>query len=185
MNIVYGGSFNPPTIAHKAIVEELIEKFNPKNLIIVPTGNSYDRKDLLDFKYRFDMLKIAFPNCVISDIEINNQKYRGTLYTLDLLSKDYDDLYFVMGADNLLQIKTWIRYEELFKKYNFIIMRRNDLDIDSFISNELLKYKDHFQIIDVDYKVSSTKIRENLEDNKNMLQIEVYEYIKKNNLYKG
>lgn len=182
LNIVYGGSFNPPTIAHEGIISELKRKYKPENIIIIPAGNSYNRKELLDFKDRYNMLKLI-SNDIISDIENKNLEYKGTLYTLDLLSKDYKDIYFVMGADNLIDIKSWIRYEELLEKYNFIIITRDDINIVDFIDNELSKYKSHFKLISLKYMVSSTKIRNNIDENKDMLNPKVYEYIKKNHLY--
>ena len=182
LNIVYGGSFNPPTIAHEGIISELKRTFKPENIIIIPAGNSYNRKELLDFKDRYNMLKLI-SNDIISDIENKNLKYKGTLYTLDLLSKDYKDIYFVMGADNLIDIKSWIRYEELLKKYNFIIITRDDINIVDFIDNNLREYKSHFKLISLKYMVSSTKIRNNIDENKDMLNPKVYEYIKKNHLY--
>ena len=90
MNICYGGSFNPPTIAHIKVVEKLKDMFNPQNLIIIPTGDSYHLKEMTSFYHRFNMLKLAFPNDIILDIESLGNKYRGTLNTLNLLSKDYE-----------------------------------------------------------------------------------------------
>jgi len=182
LNIVYGGSFNPPTIAHEGIISELKKEFKPENIIIIPAGNSYNRKELLDFRHRYNMLKLVSDD-IISDIENKNQEYKGTLYTLDLLSKDYSNIHFVMGADNLIDIKSWIRYEELLSKYNFIIITRDDIDIKAFIDNNLSAYKSHFSFISLKYKVSSTAIRNNIEEHKNMLNPKVYEYIKKNHLY--
>lgn len=182
MNIVYGGSFNPPTIAHEAIICELKKIYRPENLIILPTGNSYNRKDLIDFKYRYEMLKLI-SNDIISDYENNNKNYKGTLNALNYFSNNYNDLYFVMGADNLIQIKTWIRYEELLDKYHFIIITRDDIDVLKFINDEIPGYKNRFSFIKLKYDVSSSNIRKNIEDNKDMLNLKVYEYIKKNHLY--
>lgn len=185
MNIVFGGSFNPPTLAHKAIVEELKKLFKPENLIIIPTGTSYKRKALISFLHRYNMLSIMMPDVIISDIEEKNETYLGTKNTLDILSNSYDDIYFVMGADNIVDIKTWINYKELLKKYNFIIMTRDDIDISKYISLELSEYKNHFKIININYEISSTKIRGNIEKYKDLLDVNVYKYIKDNNLYEG
>lgn len=182
MNIVYGGSFNPPTVAHEAIIKELKRKFNPKNLIILPTGNSYVRKDLLDFKHRYEMLKLI-SNDIILSLENEEKKYLGTVGALDILSLQYDDLYFVMGADNLIDIKTWIEYERLLKTYNFIVITRDDIDIYDFIDKNLSEYKSHFKFINLSLDVSSSKIREDVDKNKDLLNPLVYEYIKKNHLY--
>ena len=169
MNIVFGGSFNPPTLAHKAIVLELKKQFNPDNLIIIPTGSSYKRKSLISFFHRYNMLHIMMPDVIISDIEEKSDVYLGTINTLDILSNDYDDLYFVMGADNILDIKSWINYQELIKKYKLIIMTRDGINIIDFINNELNEYKDHFKIININYDISSTKIRDDIDKYQDLL----------------
>lgn len=187
MNIVYGGSFNPPTQAHKEVILKLIEIYHPNNLIIIPCGNNYNRKNLIDFKYRFDMLKLLckdIKKVSISDIESKTQNYSGTLYTLNELSKTYDNLYFVMGADNLITIKTWIKWEELLNKYHFIVFKRDNIDIMDYINKEIPSYKNKFSVIDFKCLISSSIIRKNLEENKNLLDKEIYDYIIKNSLYK-
>ncbi len=183
MNICYGGSFNPPTLAHMEIVAKLRELFNPENIIIVPCGNNYNRKKLLDFKYRYDMLNLCMNNVIISDIEALSEHYMGSLDTLNKLSEKYNDLYFVMGADNLITIKSWIKYQELLNKYNFIIFKRDDIDIFEFINDNLYEYIDHFHIVDFNLDISSSEIREDLIKNKNKLEHSVYEYIISNKLY--
>ncbi len=182
MNIVYGGSFNPPTVAHEAIIMELKKRFNPNNLIIMPTGSSYKRKDLLEFSHRYNMLKLISDD-IISDIEDKNPIYMGTLDTLNRLSLKYPNIYFVMGADNLIDIKSWINYKELLRNYHFIIITRDDIDIYKFISDELKEYKDKFSFLNLKFMVSSSEIRKNILKNKDMLNPLVYEYIKKNHLY--
>ena len=100
MNIVYGGSFNPPTLAHQKIVETLFDKLKPENIIIVPTADNYTWKNIANFNHRLKMCEIAFPKAIICDIEGENSQYRGTLNTLNRLSQFYDDIYFCIGADN-------------------------------------------------------------------------------------
>ena len=46
--IMLGGSFNPPTIAHLAMVEYLL-KNTDKEIWIVPNGDLYHRKSLAPF----------------------------------------------------------------------------------------------------------------------------------------
>lgn len=181
MNIVYGGSFNPPTLAHEKIVDLLIKTFNPKNIIIVPTADNYTWKNITNFSDRFNMAKIAFPKALISDIENQNVMYKGTYYTLDKLSIAYKDIYFCMGADNLINIKKWINYTELLNKYHFIVFKRDNIDIDLFINNELNEYKEKFIIVDFNEVISSTMFRINKDTN--LVSKDVLEYIKKNKLY--
>ena len=46
MNIVYGGSFNPPTRAHKFIIDRLFTIFRPDNIIATVSSKGSSRIDL-------------------------------------------------------------------------------------------------------------------------------------------
>ena len=67
MQVVYGGSFNPPTLAHLAIIEYLATRY--EKLIVIPNGKLYVKNGLIDFNHRIEMLKIItnrFDNIEIS-----------------------------------------------------------------------------------------------------------------------
>lgn len=186
MNIIYGGSFNPPTIAHLHIITSLLKTFENSKVIVLPVGNDYKKPDLIDFNHRFSMLKLLIStnenDILISDIE-NHKGYHGTLKTLDDLNKTYDHLHFVIGSDNLESLKTWISYQDLLKKYPFIVMNRNHFMTKAQAEMMFNDIKHEFIFVDFDMDVSSSKIRENIEVNKKYLTKEVYQYIKKHKLY--
>ena len=187
MNIVYGGSFNPPTIAHLEIIHHIWKDYKPDHLIIMPVGTNYERKTILaSNEDRINMLKILtknLPNIIISDEEMKGD-YKGTYHTLKKLSVKYDDLVFVLGADNLLELDTWINPDGLLEEFSFLVFTRDDIDVKKIIDEKYAKYKNHFMISNLHLHVSSSMIRENFEDKKNLLTNEVYDYIKENNLYR-
>ncbi len=184
MNIVFGGSFNPVTNAHLKIIELLKEKFNPDNLIVIPASDNYTWKHLTRFSDRYNMLKMCEDGFIVSDFESKTDKYKGTIYTLDSLSKEYDDLYFCMGADNILKLDQWIEYERLLDNYKFIVFNRRGFNILELIESKFSKYKDHFKVLDLDFNISSTLIRSDIDKYHNYLPDNVYKYIKDNNLYR-
>ena len=70
MEVVYGGCFNPPTIAHQEIISYLANHYD--KVILIPTGNDYNKVGLIDYKNRVEMLNIIikpYNNVVISTIE--------------------------------------------------------------------------------------------------------------------
>ncbi len=112
-------------------------------------------------------------------IDTKHNKYIYTYELLKELEKIYDDeLYLILGADNIIDFDKWKNYQELLK-YKIIIMNRNDIDISKYIK----KYKNnHFIIVrDFDYKVSSTDIRNNL--NNEYLDESVLKYIAEHKMY--
>jgi len=184
INVIFGGSFNPPTIAHFEISKQIIDTFNVSDFVFMPTGNNYSKPELIDSKHRYNMLNILcskLTNARVSDYEMNQTKYKGTYYML----KDFPGYYFVLGADNVKDIVNWINFPNVVKENKFIVLNRENIDLSEILSNEkLIDYKDNF-IIFTDFitsDVSSSKYRCSL-DSKYVLP-EVHGYVLKNNLYK-
>lgn len=189
MIIIFGGSFNPPTIAHYKISKYLLQKYKPKHFIFVPVGNNYEKTNLTDFKYRYQMVQIMsnkLKNAFVSDFE-NQDNFQGTIYTLDYFQNKYQDetLYYVIGADNLLTLTSWVDRERLLNTYKFIVLNRNKIAILDFIKSDefLQKYQDAFLIEDnfPEINVSASDYRMKKDDS--LVLPEVNEYIYKNNLY--
>ena len=175
---IYIGSFNPPHKGHIDVVNYLLINKYVDRVLIVPTLGYWNKQDLLDIKHRINMLKIFESDKIKIDEEHNNYKY--TYQLMSALSNDYDDeLYLIMGADNIIEFDKWKEYMELLK-YKIIVMNRDDIDIDSYIK----KYNSNNFIVVNGYKyikVSSSEIRKNL--NNKYLDNKVLRYIKENNLY--
>ena len=183
MVLVYGGSFNPPTIAHEAIIHKLYEEFKPRKILIVPTGNYFSWKtDLIDFEHRFKMLELMTQNLdyvEISRLE-DTKEFLGSYHTLNELKKQYDDLYFVVGADHIKTLDHWEDYKLLIQNYKFILITRNNYSFDDNLISKLgLKYKKMMFQSDI----SSSEIRQNLNQNLDKLKSNVKRYILENKLY--
>jgi nicotinate-nucleotide adenylyltransferase len=174
MNIVFGGSFNPPTKAHKLILDKLFLLF------IVPVGDNYQKKGLIDYTHRLEMVKLLDSRVIVSTLE-NNDVYLGTYDLLKKLSEDYDDLYYVIGSDNLMKLDTWIDYKNLLKDFKFIVFNRYSVPLEDVILEKYPEFKDRFLIIQIDYDISSSKFRETKDAN--LIPSEVYDYIIENKLY--
>lgn len=186
MTIIYGGSFNPPTLAHFKIAKYILKKFPNSDFYFLPTNNSYNKANLNDFHHRLKMLEIMCEklgeNAKVSDFEGKLDKYYGTYYTL----KHFSNPYFVMGADNFLTIETWINYPNIIRDFKFIIIPRDKIDIENFINNNpvIKQCENNFIILDEfkEIDLSSTVYRKT--KNNSLLLKEVSKYIKENNLYK-
>ena len=180
---IFGGSFNPPHNMHKNIALELIKKEYLDEIIYVPAGDKYNKKGLISFNHRINMVNLS-----LSDIG-NKDDYQYTYQTLDYfksINKE-DDIYFICGTDNLKELDTWKRYEYILENYKLLVIRRNSDNIDEIL-NKYKKYKNNIIIADVESKgLSSTLVRENLKKNikDDNLDKEVYDYIKENNLYEN
>lgn len=184
MNIVYGGAFNPLTNAHIDIVNLILKTYNDSKVIIVPVGNDYNKKSLIDFNHRYNMINLVFKNndrVIVSKLEYEN-KFLGTLETLKKLEKDYKNLTLLVGSDNILYFDKWINYEKLLKRYPLLIVNRDNVLINQVMSKyNYLNVK--FNIIKYNSEINSSLIREDLFKYKNWLNKDIFNYIVENKLY--
>ncbi len=185
MNIVFGGTFNPPTIAHEMAIQRVLSALQVDRFIIVPVGNKYHLKTIEEDEHRFGMLElISFKLRVeLSRIELDSSAYSGT-YAL-LKKMDLKETLFLIGSDNLKEIKNWIEPEKLLNEFGLVVLSRKD-DCTKIIANDklLTKYKNKITIInDFNYDISSTMFRETR--NFDLVSKEIEEYIKNNKLYGG
>lgn len=184
MKILYGGAFNPPTIAHVKIIKLLLNKYRDAKIIIIPSNNDYKSISNIDFIHRMNMIEIIknhinSDRLIISDFELTLDKYYGTYYTL----KHFNHPSFVIGSDQLNKIDTWIKYPEVVKENKFIVIPRVGYNMNEILNSKLKGYKDNFTIIDEFdlMDISSTEFRRDKEQD--LVLKEVYKYIKDNNLY--
>lgn len=193
---IFGGSFNPPLNSHFSIAEQIIEEYeNIEKIIFVPVSKIYKKSNLIGNEHRYNMLKLVCDKnskFSVSDVELKGDVQLHTIETLELLKKDYSnyELCFIIGTDNLKDLPNWNTPDLLLEKYNFLVVERDNDNIDEIISNSNLLSKYKKSIIKVKNNIrsniSSTFVREKLINGKSIRYYtpdEVYYYIKDNNLY--
>jgi nicotinate-nucleotide adenylyltransferase len=125
-----GGSFNPIHVGHLALGRAAAEAFALDRMIVMPTGNSWQKAGTtqakIDAAHRLAMVQIALasleashpPGCewVADDLEV---KRAGPSYTIDTLQTLRDrlgpatTLVLILGSDQLHNLATWHRWREL------------------------------------------------------------------------
>lgn len=184
---IFGGSFNPPHKMHKNIAIFLLQNNYIDKVIYVPTGNKYNKKDLIEAKYRLKMLEIMTRN----DNRMNTSNYEikntltYTYQTLDYFKSIYpnDEIYFICGSDNLKEITTWKNYKYILNNYKLLVIKRNNDNLD-----EIIKNLDNKGIVIIKINsedTSSSTIRKDLKSGKDNSNIDedILKYIKKEKLY--
>lgn len=194
--VVFGGSFNPPLNSHFSLAEQIVNEYDEVDKVLfVPVNNYYNKPGLLGNEHRYNMLKLVVdknPNFGISRVELDSERPLYTIETMELLSKEYSDydMLFTIGSDNLKEIDTWEKAEELVTKYKILVLERDEDNMDEIISsNEFLtKHKDSFIKVknNVRSNLSSTFVRNKINEGKSIRYLtpdEVVFYIQENNLY--
>ncbi len=167
ITIIFGGSFNPPTIAHERILQACVDYSKNINadIWIMPSGNRTDKQIStprdVRIKYLDAMIKsINSPNVTIITTELDREIYVETYDTLQRLLIDYPDREFlwVYGADSIETMAVWKKGQWLLDNLDILVVRRNGSEIHP------LAKKVTILPVDIPNGVSSTAVRQCLND---------------------
>lgn len=188
---LFGGSFDPITTSHMEVCNRALKYLD--EIWILPANISLYNKKLTLPHHRLNMCQITLNDyhrshtetrdqIKICDYEIKNEITNNPTYEIiNLLIKEYnlniDYLYFIIGTDNLINLKKFQYYNELISKIKFIVIPREGYHIDPNL------YLDVNYIL-IDCKPvtgSSTQVRN--DKNISLINEQVKLYIEKYNLY--
>ena len=187
---IFGGTFNPPHIAHSIVAESVRAQLLLDKIIFIPSGNP-PLKESIPAEDRLAMANLAFGddiNFEISDIEVRDISQKSyTVNTLSRLNEKFKSertkLFLIIGADNLIDLSRWKDPEKLFELSEVIVINRPNYDPE----NSGSVFADKVKFVDVPFlDISSSMIREYVRIGrpvKYLVTKEVEEYIEENNLY--
>jgi nicotinate-nucleotide adenylyltransferase len=126
---VFGGSFNPPHIAHVQACALLLSIENVEHVLLVPTFKHPFAKPLAPFEQRVRMCEMAtacFSKVTVSRIEEEIGGESLTLRTLERLKRARPEwsLRLVIGADVLAEAPRWHGFDEIVKIAPPIVLAR-------------------------------------------------------------
>lgn len=148
---LFGGTFNPIHYGHLAIAEEIRTKFNLDKIIFIPTYQPphKDPADLADSKHRFVMAQLATVSNPCFEVSGVEMERGGKSYTIDSVKHfqqvygEKVQLYFIVGADMLMEISTWKNIEELLKLCRFIAVSRPGYDVQKIFNQYFLSSENY------------------------------------------
>jgi nicotinate-nucleotide adenylyltransferase len=199
---IMGGTFNPVHHGHLVTAQEALDQFSLDEVIFIPTGDPPHKiEDLLAHaEDRYLMTVIATSSnssFFVSRIEIDRTGKSYTIDTVKELRKIYgsgSELYFITGADAILEILTWKNTREIVTLTKFIAATRPGYDLSKIkgLKTTLFDSEDEADrrifIMEIPaLAISSTNIRQRIKNGRpvNYLVPEgVNNYILKHGLYK-
>lgn len=189
MLVIFGGSFNPPTIAHYQIASHILKQLDCEQFFFLPVGDHYPKKGLISSKHRVKMLNLVCQHlnkATVSTLEVEADRVLTSFESLSLLQQRYPnkEIAFVIGADNLEDLPNWVQYEQLIEHFKLVVFRRDDIKVDEVIQQQFKHYEDRFIVLDSFDKmnVSSTEYRDNINRSDLVLPC-VDEYVRQHQLY--
>ena len=126
---ILGGSFDPAHKGHLAISKEAIKKFKLKKIIwAITKKNPIKKKSDLNLSARIKYCKKIIKKINFIKIKFYEDKIRSNK-TIDLINfvtkNKKNEIYLIMGADNLVNFHKWYKWKTISQKCNIIVFDRH------------------------------------------------------------
>lgn len=165
---IMGGTFDPIHIGHLVCADEARWQFGLDEVVFVPAGQPWQKRQVTEPEDRYLLTVLATadnPCFSVSRIEIDRQGPTYTLETLRTLSEFYGDaaeLFFITGADAVLEILTWKDPDALLETASFIAATRPGWDLGKLA---LGAFGDRVAVMEIPaLAISSTDIRRRVHE---------------------
>lgn len=197
---IIGGSFDPPHIAHKAIIQHMMESPSIDTVIVVPTNSNPLKQEapessvqdrLAMVKLMLDDIKLT-KDIIVLDHELKAEKPSFTIDTVELIKSHASwsklEYNLVLGTDVALDIERWKRKKVLAELVKVVLVPRGSFETTramQVLMNNGFKVRIE-QILPPNVK--AREIRENIKHgvyNSQQMCEPVFQYINMRNLYNG
>ncbi len=189
---IFGGSFNPPGLHHRAIAEALVREFD--EVRVIPCGPRPDKPvtGTIPAIYRAALADLAFGGMekVVVDLFDLEQATFSRNWQLQQRFEPLGEVWHVVGTDlivggkaGLSPIQTsWAKGPELWQQAHFAVLKRPGHDIDP------ADLPPHARLIPLDVPGSSTEVRDRLgrgDQIDDLVAPRVRDYIERYGLYRA
>jgi nicotinate-nucleotide adenylyltransferase len=201
---IMGGTFNPIHHGHLVTAEEALVQYELDRVIFIPSGHPPHKvdKEILAAEERYLMTVIATasnPDFSVSRIEIDRKGPSYAIDTVRELKKIYGaktKIFFITGADAILEILTWKDSDKLYDQCSFIAATRPGYCLEKFKKLHLLPENEpvrgkrptvFFMEIPA-LSISSTDIRQRIKESRPIQYLVpegVANYIRKYGFYRA
>lgn len=165
---LYGGTFDPPHLAHLGVAKAFLKAYPEAELVVMPclipphkarsTGGA-------DGESRLSMARLCFgslPRTTVSDYEIRKEGVSYTYLTVRHLLENTKGakVCLIMGQDNLEIMESWREYEYLLKGCAIAVALRGDEPLSPVVDKLRSKYGADIRLLRTEKSpLSSTAIR--------------------------
>ena len=189
---VFGGSFNPPGMHHRAVVAQLCECFD--QVLVVPCGPRPDKPVTNDVNpiFRATMTAMTFrdlPKVQLDLFDLEASTFSRT-WQLQERFAERGELFHVVGTDlltgggrgeSVIQ-REWVKGPEIWERFHFAVVPRPGYPLDP------VDLPPKHRLVRGQASGSSSKIRSRVfarKDFADLVTQEVHAYIERHNLYRG
>ena len=129
----FGGTFNPPHMAHLIVAETVREQAGLDMVLWMPAGIPPHKPEsrLVAPEHRLRMTELATadnPYFRVSDMELRREGVSYTVDTIRSLQEENPAISYalIIGGDSLRDFPGWHRPEEILERVPLVVYRRGD-----------------------------------------------------------
>jgi len=194
---IFGGTFDPPHIAHLILAAEAYEQLRLDRLlwVLTPAPPHKHEREITPLVDRLPMVQSAIdedPDFELSKVDIERRPPHYALDTVRLIRQmnPQAEMFYLMGGDSLHDLHTWHKAEDFVAACDFIgVMRRPDDGVElTIVEEKIAGIQDKLRFIDAPrLEISASDIRRRIYEGRPFryfLPPEVYKFIQEHNLYR-
>jgi nicotinate-nucleotide adenylyltransferase len=191
---LFGGSFDPPHIAHVALAQEALTSLQLDEVRWIPAGQPWQKnRQLAAPAHREAMVRLAIedePRFVLDRCELQRS---GASYTLDTVRElqaqlpdgQAVDWVLLIGQDQYASLHTWRDWKELLSRVTLAVANRPGASVEV---NDEVKRTPHRSVPLPMLDISSTQVRAAVQRGENIGHLvpeKVASYIARHGLYQA
>ncbi|MGB9592137.1 MAG: nicotinate-nucleotide adenylyltransferase, partial [Candidatus Kryptoniota bacterium] len=181
---VFGGTFNPPHLAHLLAAETVRDHLRLDKVLFVPASIPPHKMGelIISGEHRAKMVELSIRDNPFFELCTMELERPGPSYTVDTLRELHEkfpgeELYLIVGVDLLIDFEKWKDHEIILKLSKVVGMNRPGFDM-AMVDKEFLHHIELVNVPQVD--ISSTSIRRRIQSGhsiKYLVPLEVENYI--------
>jgi nicotinate-nucleotide adenylyltransferase len=186
-----GGTFDPIHVAHLIIAEEVCDVLGLSQMVFIPAARPPHKSpgSVSPVARRLEMVRLAVadnPRLAFSDFEARRDEPSYTIETIRHFRAELgpdETIYFVIGADGLVQFPSWREPFELLSTCEIVVVPRPGIRIEDSDP----RIRDRALVLSTPlFEVSSSDIRERVRAGRSIRYLvppTVRAYIREKKLY--
>lgn len=188
----FAGTFDPVHIGHLRAALHIREEAGLDRLFFLPSGSPPNKSGsrIADSSQRLEMLRLAVKPWSffgVSEFETVRTGPSFMCDTVKIMRDHYpdDDLFLLIGSDNLASLDTWKNWQEIFRVVSVISFKKSASD--PWRTDHLAGFSEKVILSDAPVlEISSSEIRTRIKTGKSvdlLLPASVQNFINNNQLY--
>ena len=125
---ILGGTFDPAHKGHLEISKQAKKRFGLKNIVwAITKQNPFKDESKSNLKTRMQFAKRIIGKNDFIKVKFYEEKIGSnkTINLIKYLSKEkQNEIYFIMGADNLINFHKWYKWKSIIKRCNILVFDR-------------------------------------------------------------